>query len=313
MKPLPSNRRVRRPAASVSAPVESFDVAGDDHEPVATTAKTKAKVKAPASDAPRRPSLLRAHLANVGRVVRIVTGVAVFSATALGASWGMYRYVSTTRRFAIKEVVVVGARHRKEAEISRAGGLDVGKNVFTVDLEQARRAIVSDPWIERATVTRKLPSTVSVEVVEREPVATVLLGGTLFLAAPNGELFKRLEAGDPSDLVVITGVGGEGEMVRDRAGVTALVKRAEEVVVDYERTITDKRFPLEEVHVTDEGGVTLVVMREPIVMVLGKPPYRVKLERAARVLAELERRKGQATTIFLDNDAHPERVVARLR
>jgi hypothetical protein len=31
------------------------------------------------------------------------------------------------------------------------------------------------------------------------------------------------------------------------------------------------------------------------------------------VLAETARRKGQPLVIFLDNEAHPERVVARLK
>ena len=307
-RPLPTNRRVRRPAAAVSAPAEPFPE-GDDESPRAD-AKTAAKA-APAR--PKGPSRWRQHLAKAGMVLRVVVGSALFVGTVAGASYGLYRYVSTTRRFAIKEIVVTGQKHRTDAEVARAGGLEMGKNLFTVDLDQARRTIAQDPWIEQAIVTRRLPSTVNVRVVEREPLCVVAMSGSLYLAAAGGEVFKRLEPGDPTDFVVVSGAFAEGEMVRDRAGVMALVKRAEDVIADYERAVTDKRFPLQEVHVNDEGGIELVVGREAVVLSLGKAPYRPKLERAGRVLAEIDRRKGQASIVFLDNDAHPERVVARLK
>ena len=46
---------------------------------------------------------------------------------------------------------------------------------------------------------------------------------------------------------------------------------------------------------------------------LGKPPFLMKLQRASRVVAEIDRKKAHAKVIFLDNEAHPERVVARFK
>jgi cell division protein FtsQ len=48
-------------------------------------------------------------------------------------------------------------------------------------------------------------------------------------------------------------------------------------------------------------------------LVLGGPPFRRKLEQAARVVAELDKRGSKADAIMLDNDARPERVVVRMR
>jgi cell division protein FtsQ len=293
---LPANRRVApRPKPS------------DARAPSEAPAKPEKKAS------PRRSWNLGEKLRGVITVSRIVAGALTFSAVVAGSSFGLYRYVSSTPRFAIKKIVVDGVSHRTEEEIARRGGVVTGKNVFTLDLEVARRAILADPWVESASVTRKLPSTVSINVVEREAAALVAISGSLYLATRGGEVFKRVEPGDPTDFVLITGVGGEGEMVRDRAGVVALVKRAEDVIADYERTIPGKQWALQEVHVTDEGGIDVIVGRDPVRLAMGKPPYRPKLERGARVLSEIDRRKGQPQVVFLDNDAHPERVVARLR
>ena len=48
-------------------------------------------------------------------------------------------------------------------------------------------------------------------------------------------------------------------------------------------------------------------------LVLGGPPFRRKLDQAARVVAELDKRGAKADAIMLDNDTRPERVVVRMR
>jgi cell division protein FtsQ len=55
------------------------------------------------------------------------------------------------------------------------------------------------------------------------------------------------------------------------------------------------------------------VGREAIALSLGQPPYRDKIEEASRILNEVARRRANAAVIFLDDDAHPERVVVRMR
>ena len=299
MKGLPANRRVAAPRAPiVSAPQEASPALD------------------PVSRAPsRRPASLRAPWLSFGGVARggrVALGVAMFVATVFGSAFGLYRYVRTSARFAIKHLVVEGGRRRSEAELCAAAGIAPGANVFSFDPESARVALAQDPWVERARVTRKLPGTVHIEVTEREAIALVSLGQALYVAGPAGTIFKRYEPGDPSDLVVFTGLDEVAE--RDgRDGLIALVKIAQEVVRDYDRAGPSKRFPLEEVHVDDDGGLTLTVGRDGVRLALGRSPYRAKLERASRVLAEIDRRKGQPTMVFLDNDAHPERVVARMR
>jgi cell division protein FtsQ len=57
----------------------------------------------------------------------------------------------------------------------------------------------------------------------------------------------------------------------------------------------------------------LVVGKDATALHLGRGPYRQNLEQASRVMAELQNRRGQASVVFLDNDAHPERVVVRMR
>jgi cell division protein FtsQ len=91
------------------------------------------------------------------------------------------------------------------------------------------------------------------------------------------------------------------------------IRRAIDLAAEFERIPLAKRAPLEEVHVEADGVYSLVVGRSAIELVLGAPPFRRKLEQAARVVAELDKRGAKADAIMLDNDTRPDRVVVRMR
>ncbi|MCC6645396.1 MAG: FtsQ-type POTRA domain-containing protein [Polyangiaceae bacterium] len=290
----PQNRRVARPMAPVA-----------DDAPPPLDEPTEAPAR------PRVPWRVRLRPLLTG--ARLALGAAVFLSTAGATSYGLYRYVGTSARFRVARITVEGAKRRSDEAVARTAGVAAGANVFSIDLDAARRQLLADPWIERAEVRRKLPGTIAISVGERQPISIVTLGGVPYLAATSGRVFKRLEPGDPDDLVVISGVGGEGEMLRDRASVERTVQRAQELAAAWEQANAPRAFSLQEAHVGKDGTMSIIVGRDPVVLSLGKPPFREKLARAARVLTEIERRKAQASIVFLDNEAHPERVVARMR
>ncbi len=161
-------------------------------------------------------------------------------------------------------------------------------------------------------MTRKLPSTISVTVVEREAAALTAVGGELYLVTRDGDLFKKIGAEDPSDLPVITGIL-PAQVASDRRGVVLAVKRVLDVAEELERVGVARRYPIEELHLEKDGSLVVTIGREAIALSLGQPPYRDKIEEASRILNEVARRKANAAVIFLDNDAHPERVVVRMR
>jgi cell division protein FtsQ len=260
------------------------------------------------------PPAIAAPTSRAGRVLsvlRTVVGTALVIGTSIGVAWAARRHVLTSGRFAIAAVDVSGNERRPAEAVVMESGLVVGSNVFAADLDVARAKILADPWIADVTLARRLPGTVLVRVTERKPAALVALGDT-FLASPDGEPFKKLEPGDPIDLPLVTGLRPES-IADDREGAMRTIRRAIDLAAEFEHGGLARRAPLEEVHVAADGSFVLVVGRAAIELVLGAPPFRRKLDQAARVLAELERRGAKADAIMLDNDTRPERVVVRMR
>jgi cell division protein FtsQ len=254
------------------------------------------------------PSSLSSRLLSA---LRTVLGVALVIASSLGVAWAARRHIMTSPRFAVAHVDVIGNERRSAGAIASESGIDVGANVFVLDLDAARARLLADPWISEATLARRLPGTILVQIAERKPAAIVAMGDT-FLATAEGDPFKRFEDGDPTDLPIVTGLRPDAYAV-DREGTLRTVRRAIDLAAEYERGSLAKRSPLEEVHVDSEGAFHLVVGRSAMQLVLGGPPFRRKLDQAARVVAELDKRGARADAIMLDNDARPERVVVRMR
>jgi cell division protein FtsQ len=67
------------------------------------------------------------------------------------------------------------------------------------------------------------------------------------------------------------------------------------------------------VHLADSGDVVLTAGKEGITFALGKDAYRRKLLMGEQVVAEMRRKGRSPGIVFLDNQAHPERVVVRMK
>jgi cell division protein FtsQ len=299
MKPseLPPNRRVER---SSEPPPEAPDLGS-----VPPVVKGRALYKG--------RSLWRRIVENRWtRRLQLMVGVVVVIAASLLVAWGLRRYLRSSPRFAVRTLHVDGNHRRTPHQIAKRAGILIGDNIFGVDETLAQAAIESDPWVSKAKVRTELPGTVVITVEEREPHALAIADGRLYLVDSTGDVFKEYVPGDPDDLPVVTGIDPQA-VVENRDAERARVRRALELIRDLERAKLAERYPVQEVNIASDGALTVMVTTAAIAVAFGQPPYRAKIEKAERILAEMRHRNVKPAAVFLDNEAHPERVVVRMR
>ncbi len=311
-KAPPKNERARRAqpsvhGAAVAAPEENATVPGESPTPPPAAVKANARAGRAAVARPKRsgPSLALSWL-------KLGSGVVVAIAAALAVAWGVLRYTVSTPRFAVTKVELEGAERLSQAYVTRLMGLDLGTNIFKFDPEGAEKLLLADPWIRQVKITRRLPSTLRVELEERDAAAVASIGDRLYLVTRAGEPFKQLETKDPFDLPIVTGISPES-LAKDRAREIERISGALEVLRQWEKVPAAQVYPAQEIHLTEGGDAVLTVGKSGMTLQLGRAPFRKKLLMGDRVIQRLARSGRVPGIVFLDNRAHPDRVVVRMR
>ena len=248
---------------------------------------------------------------------RIVTALVrlTFAALVTGGVLALgvlaYRHATESDYFQLETANIAGNKRLSAEEISDVAGLIEEKNIFKIDLAAARKALLSHPWITGAELSRRLPDTINVEVIEREAVAMVNLD-VLYLVDDMGKVFKRWVRGDPVPAPIVTGISRE-HYIESPKEVETILCDAIDLAGRYRIKGLGKTAPLDEIHVEAGGGFSLTVGADPIYVRFGKGPYRTKLARLSTLLTRLNLEQKRAAMIFFDNRVRPDRITVKLK
>jgi len=80
--------------------------------------------------------------------------------------------------FDLREVAVSGNRETTALDVASAASLRGGVGLLSVSLQATAKRVCALPWIKDVRVRRSFPHGVHIEVIERSPVARVMLTGT---------------------------------------------------------------------------------------------------------------------------------------
>lgn len=236
----------------------------------------------------------------------IVVGVGV---TLVGAGVAARWYLLHARHFALTVVRVSPTRHVTAESLIARAGVPLGINLFAVDRDAVARAVSQEPWVKRVHVRRELPSTLAIDVVEREAACSVALG-PLYLSDGDGDVFKRATPDEAAALPVVTGVARD-EYVDEPDKAHAAIRAALAAVRAW-RTIA-ARPPVGEAHVDRRGDVTLYTERGVGVRIGAvDDTIAARLHRFDVVAAALQQSGEEARLIYVDNRARPDRVTVKL-
>jgi cell division protein FtsQ len=100
--------------------------------------------------------------------------------------------VSVSPAFELRTLEVTGLSHLTRRQVVSLSGVAQDENVLWLSAGAvASRLERSSPWIASAAVSRSLPGTVRIEIVEREPIAAVADGARWLLVAADGVVLQE--------------------------------------------------------------------------------------------------------------------------
>jgi cell division protein FtsQ len=151
--------------------------------------------------------------------LRWILAVIVAIAVVLGVLWLVRSPV-----LSIRQVEISGSQHSDPAGAVRVLGMGIGTPTIDVERDAIAAEILHDPWVESVVVSVSWPGSVTIEIVERTPIAPVLAGDQWVLVGRDGGVV--MVVGDPSssDAMVSIDQGSitPGTVVTDAAVLGAL-------------------------------------------------------------------------------------------
>ena len=100
-----------------------------------------------------------------------------------------YGYGLHAKRFLLASsdnIDISGVQNASRKQVMEIAGGDIGRNVFSVPLDERRMQLEKIPWVQSATVMRLLPDHLAVDITERTPVAFLQIGAKIHLIDSGG-------------------------------------------------------------------------------------------------------------------------------
>lgn len=149
--------------------------------------------------------------------------VASFAGLPAMASAEMERLAQQSG-FRLTSVQAIGTNHLNELKVYQTvlGNGNRGKAMPFVDLEDIRGRLLQLSWVEDARVSRRLPDTVVVDIIERTPVAVLSRPGRLALIDAKGRELEPIAPSRVGKQMVLSGPGAAAQI----GALTALLDAA---------------------------------------------------------------------------------------
>jgi cell division protein FtsQ len=115
--------------------------------------------------------------------------------------------------FVVRNIQLTGLKQVDRDTVYRIVSEAHGQDMPLVDLSQLRSQLLQLGWIEDARVSRRLPDTLAIDLVERVPAAVLQRNQQLSLIDAQGHILAAVDAHTmPVQLPLVIGEGAEGHI-----------------------------------------------------------------------------------------------------
>lgn len=243
----------------VEASSEAHKVNYRDHkrDSVADYARYEEEVPESALEQRRRKLNRESRHRRISGFLRVASPLVLVVAVISAAAWSWYsgrmdiasirgaqaaQVAGSVVGLRIEEFSISGRRYTRESDIVAAVGAYYGDPILAIDPTDAKLRIEGLPWVERAEVERILPKTISVNVIERIPMAIWQSNDLHQVIDTRGEVIIDQSPSDFLDLPVVSG-DGAASAAAELVSVLNIVPSIRQYVVAAERR-GDRRWDL---------------------------------------------------------------------
>jgi cell division protein FtsQ len=195
------------------------------------------------------------------------------------------------------------------SEILRLAAVPNDAKLFDVDLYGVQKRVRQNPFIRAVSVNRQGPEGISIAVVERMPVAALVTDQMLYVDE-EGIVLPAIRSDRMFDLPVLTGAIPDAECAPGRRLTKEPVREALQLLLLSRRISEDLYRTISEVHVGEDGELTLHTAEFGVPVLVGRGDLPAKLVKLDGFWRGFVDRRGARELQYVDL-RFEDQVVAR--
>jgi len=111
---------------------------------------------------------------------------------ALGfLGWNFFSFIFSSNFCNIEEVIIKGNDYLSKDEIFYKSGIQLGENIFKLDLKKSMDSLRQEPWIKEVEIKRVIPNKIIIFLKERKAAAIVHIGEEYYFSTKEGIILSK--------------------------------------------------------------------------------------------------------------------------
>lgn len=193
--------------------------------------------------------------------------------------------------FKADHIEVSGNTRYSSEEIVDASGVNIGENLFFLNKYEAASRITQNlSYVESARISRRLPSTLCIQVDECDHAVAVEQKGELWLLCYNGKVADTVAVKDKADYAMLTGLILQEPEVGQMMATDSEHAGKQETLLSLLKILHGKSMleDVQEIHLEDDAHITLRYLKRFDVQMLWTADFDYKMEYLKAVIERLE-------------------------
>lgn len=220
-----------------------------------------------------------------------------------------YAAVTQSEYFSTRTIQVSGQQRLTKAQLLAQADIQPGDNLLALNLRMVRERLLAHPWVDTASVSRKIPGTLEIRIKEHHALARIDLGRK-FLINDKGRIFKELTPEDP-ELPLVSGIAYGDISLGDDALTPAVAAVVEVLEMSRKAGSAIPYNAVAGLYMDKEMGIALTLKEKERVIKLGFDHYEAKYMRFRQLRRHLDKNSTWRDFKSIDLN-NPDRVVVRL-
>jgi cell division protein FtsQ len=197
----------------------------------------------------------------------------------------------------VERIVVEGARILSAKDVAAMTGIQPQMLLDEVDLMTVHQRLLNQPYIKSARINRQYPQTVSIVIVEREPIAVLSESHLRYIDA-DGVVLPRIESSVKFDVPFIAGISGLDSIQNGQKISSEEITRAIEILQT--ASAMGASHLISEIDMNNSSDVCIYSVDGGVKIILGHDDYTGKFAKLQTFWNEFVKTSDVSRLLYID-------------